>query len=170
MSLHPSSPPRSPETVWTHEPGGQGPRSIVALGFSPEARVLLQRLEATGLLAAIRWPGSAPSPADWLRQHWDQAEAVVAVGACGLIVRLIAPLLEHKQSDPAVVVLDPAGRTPFPCWGVMPAVGKPWLLGWLPCSGPRWFPPAARPPWAGFPLMPSAVPGAGPVAAATGTP
>jgi len=117
MSLHPSSPPRSPETVWTHEPGGQGPRSIVALGFSPEARVLLQRLEATGLLAAIRWPGSAPSPADWLRQHWEQAEAVVAVGACGLIVRLIAPLLEHKQSDPAVVVLDPAGRYAIPLLG-----------------------------------------------------
>jgi cobalt-precorrin 5A hydrolase/precorrin-3B C17-methyltransferase len=89
----------------------------VALGFSPEAKALLQRLESTGLLGAIRWPGAAPSPADWLQEHWDQAEAVVAVGACGLMVRLIAPLLAHKQSDPAVVVLDPAGRFAIPLLG-----------------------------------------------------
>jgi len=89
----------------------------VALGFSPEAKALLQRLESSGLLGAIRWPGAAPSPADWLQEHWDQAEAVVAVGACGLIVRLIAPLLAHKQSDPAVVVLDPAGRFAIPLLG-----------------------------------------------------
>jgi len=106
-----------PETVWTPGSGGTVPRPIVALGFSPEARALLQRLESTGLLGAIRWPGPAPSPADWLQQHWDQAEAVVAVGACGLIVRLIAPLLAHKQNDPAVVVLDPAGRFAIPLLG-----------------------------------------------------
>ena len=117
MSLHPSTPSRTPESVWPPEPGGSGPRPIVALGFSPEAKALLQRLESTGMLGAIRWPGSAPSPADWLQQHWDRVEAVVAVGACGLMVRLISPLLEHKQSDPAVVVLDPAGRFAIPLLG-----------------------------------------------------
>jgi len=109
--------PISPATGSIPGPSGPGPRPIVALGFSPEAKALLQRLESTGLLGAIRWPGAAPSPADWLQEHWDQAEAVVAVGACGLMVRLIAPLLAHKQSDPAVVVLDPAGRFAIPLLG-----------------------------------------------------
>jgi len=113
MSVHPGS----PATGSNPRPSGPGLRPIVALGFSPEAKALLQRLESTGLLGAIRWPGAAPSPADWLQQHWDQAEAVVAVGACGLIVRLIAPLLAHKQNDPAVVVLDPAGRFAIPLLG-----------------------------------------------------
>ena len=113
MSVHPSS----AATGSTPGPSGPVQRPIVALGFSPEAKALLQRLESTGLLGAIRWPGAAPSPADWLQQHWDQAEAVVAVGACGLIVRLIAPLLAHKQNDPAVVVLDPAGRFAIPLLG-----------------------------------------------------
>jgi cobalt-precorrin 5A hydrolase/precorrin-3B C17-methyltransferase len=113
MSVHSSV----PEKVRTPGSGRTGPRPIVALGFSPEAQALLQRVESTGMLGAIRWPGAALSPADWLLQHWDQAEAVVAVGACGLIVRLIAPLLEHKQSDPAVVVLDPAGRYAIPLLG-----------------------------------------------------
>jgi cobalt-precorrin 5A hydrolase/precorrin-3B C17-methyltransferase len=107
----------APDTGSPPGPGGPGSGRIVAMGFSPEANALLQRLETTGLVGAIRWPGAAPSPGDWLRQHWHQAEAVVAVGACGLMVRLIAPLLEHKQSDPAVVVLDPAGRFAIPLLG-----------------------------------------------------
>jgi len=113
MSVH----SRVPEKVRNPGSGGTGSRPIVALGFSPEAKALLQRVESTGMLGAIRWPGAALSPADWLQQHWDQAEAVVAVGACGLVVRLIAPLLADKQSDPAVVVLDPAGRYAIPLLG-----------------------------------------------------
>lgn len=108
----------TPETGFLHStPATTGGPVIVALGFSPEARGLLERLDATGLLAAIRWPGSDRLPADWLEEHWCGAQAVVAVGACGLVVRLIAPLLEHKQSDPAVVVLDPAGRFAIPLLG-----------------------------------------------------
>jgi cobalt-precorrin 5A hydrolase/precorrin-3B C17-methyltransferase len=105
----------TPETGSLHTtPAATGAPVIVALGFSPEARALLERLDATGLLAAIRWPGSDRSPADWLEEHWSSAEAVVAVGACGLVVRLIAPRLEHKHGDPAVVVLDPAARFAIP--------------------------------------------------------
>jgi len=106
-----------PNSLETGSTPGPSPRPIVALGFSPESKPLLQRLESTGMLGAIRWPGAALSPADWLQQHWDEAEAVVAVGACGLVVRLIAPLLADKQSDPAVVVLDPAGRFAIPLLG-----------------------------------------------------
>lgn len=37
-------------------------------------------------------------------------EALVLIMACGIAVRLLAPLVEDKQRDPAVVVMDEGGR------------------------------------------------------------
>jgi cobalt-precorrin 5A hydrolase len=41
---------------------------------------------------------------------WDEVDGFVLIMATGIVVRLIAPLLESKQSDPAVVTMDDAGR------------------------------------------------------------
>ena len=41
---------------------------------------------------------------------WDMHRAFVFCLAVGAVVRLIAPLLQHKSCDPAVVVIDEAGR------------------------------------------------------------
>jgi len=41
---------------------------------------------------------------------WNRHRAFVFCLATGAVVRLIAPLLQHKSCDPAVVVLDEAGR------------------------------------------------------------
>jgi len=64
-----------------------------------------------------RDPDGEPATAIWLAQEWDRASAVVAVGACGLVTRLIAPLLRGKELDPAVVVLDPQGQFAVPLLG-----------------------------------------------------
>lgn len=47
---------------------------------------------------------------DALAEQFRQCSGHVFVGACGIAVRAIAPLLRHKSMDPAVVVLDTAGR------------------------------------------------------------
>ena len=88
------------------------------LGFSPAAEALLQRLQHAALLDGIL-SSSAPEtpPGMLLQQHWPQAGGFVVVGACGLVTRLIAPLLTGKASDPAVVVLDPQGRFAVPLLG-----------------------------------------------------
>ena len=48
-----------------------------------------------------------------LKEHlaslWDSYQSFVFCLATGAVVRLIAPLLQHKSTDPAVVVLDAAG-------------------------------------------------------------
>jgi cobalt-precorrin 5A hydrolase/precorrin-3B C17-methyltransferase len=100
------------------------PDRIAALGFSPEATPLLRRLENAGVVGRIRWPGAAEPPTPWLQTLWPELDAVVAVGACGLMVRLIAPLLGTKAEDPAVVVLDPLGRFAVPLLGGHGAGGE----------------------------------------------
>ena len=41
---------------------------------------------------------------------WNQCDGLVLIMATGIVVRMIAPLLESKETDPAVVAMDDAGR------------------------------------------------------------
>jgi cobalt-precorrin 5A hydrolase len=41
---------------------------------------------------------------------WKKYDGLILIMATGIVVRIIAPLLESKETDPAVVVMDDAGR------------------------------------------------------------
>ena len=41
---------------------------------------------------------------------WNEFDAIIAVTALGIVVRLVGPLAVDKRRDPAVVVVDDAGR------------------------------------------------------------
>jgi cobalamin biosynthesis protein CbiG len=43
-------------------------------------------------------------------EKWQRANKIICIMATGIVVRAIAPLLQNKQTDPAVVVLDERGR------------------------------------------------------------
>jgi len=45
-----------------------------------------------------------------IAQLWPQYQGFVFCLATGAVVRLIAPLLQHKSTDPAVVVVDESGQ------------------------------------------------------------
>lgn len=69
----------------------------------------------------LRTPLAAPDThyyagklATQLPSLWASHDAIVAVVALGAVVRLIAPLLADKSSDPAVVVIDEAGQFVIP--------------------------------------------------------
>lgn len=47
---------------------------------------------------------------DAVAEAFSRREALVLVMACGIAVRLLAPLVQDKRRDPAVVVMDEAGR------------------------------------------------------------
>lgn len=41
---------------------------------------------------------------------WEKADGLIFIMATGIVVRLIAPLIEHKAVDPAVLVIDARGQ------------------------------------------------------------
>ena len=47
---------------------------------------------------------------DLIASLWKKYDGFVLIMATGIVVRMIAPLLESKETDPAVVVMDDAGR------------------------------------------------------------
>ncbi|WP_433549844.1 precorrin-3B C(17)-methyltransferase [Micromonospora zamorensis] len=85
---------------------------------NPPARIGLVAATAAGRRHADTlvnaWPHArlvqGESSADALRSAWAECDAVVAFLATGAVVRILAPLLTDKRSDPAVVVVDEAAR------------------------------------------------------------
>ncbi len=47
---------------------------------------------------------------DVVRELWDEHKNLIFIMAAGIVVRTIAPLIKDKRIDPAVVVLDEAGK------------------------------------------------------------
>lgn len=45
-----------------------------------------------------------------LREGFQKYDSLVCIMATGIVVRILAPLIVHKTSDPAVVVLDQKGK------------------------------------------------------------
>ncbi len=48
--------------------------------------------------------------ADFLKDIYSKVDAIVAVMATGIVIRAVAPLLESKLTDPAVVGVDASGK------------------------------------------------------------
>ncbi len=51
---------------------------------------------------------------EWAEQNFSRQDALIFVGALGIAVRAIAPLLKSKTTDPAVIVLDETGKFCIP--------------------------------------------------------
>ncbi len=46
---------------------------------------------------------------DRLKKAFTEYDNLVCIMACGIVVRILAPLIDHKTKDPAVVVMDQKG-------------------------------------------------------------
>ena len=52
--------------------------------------------------------------APFLKDHWQDFDAVIFIGALGICVRSIAPALKNKYADPPVICIDSTGRFVVP--------------------------------------------------------
>jgi cobalt-precorrin 5A hydrolase/precorrin-3B C17-methyltransferase len=100
------------------------------MGLSASAWPLLQRLKQGGYVDTLALTVQAASgleeqpadlqigrAADLLNEHWARSSTLIVIGALGAVTRLVAPLLTHKDQDPAVLVLDAHGRVVIPLLG-----------------------------------------------------
>lgn len=77
----------------------------------PVAGLLQQELDAPVYsVAGYEGTQQIPSLSQWLEEAFQNHSAFIFVGALGICVRSLAPFLESKQNDPAVINLDIQGR------------------------------------------------------------
>ena len=76
------------------------------------AQPALVAVSAHGRRLASQVPGRLIEgpPREALAEAWRTSQEIVFFGAAGIAMRLAAPLLASKASDPALVVVDDAGR------------------------------------------------------------
>ena len=74
----------------------------------------LAELLADRLCGTATRCGRDCSLAEWVRDAFDSADALIYVGAVGICVRTIAPYIKSKTRDPAVIVIDETGRYVIP--------------------------------------------------------
>lgn len=55
-----------------------------------------------------------PKGREWLENRWKDTDEIVFVGAAGIAVRMCAPFVRDKLTDPAVVVVDEKGQFAVP--------------------------------------------------------
>jgi cobalt-precorrin 5A hydrolase len=70
---------------------------FVSSRYADQATTRCTRFEPTGLRTL-------------LDSIWQSYDGIILIMATGIVVRMIAPLLRSKETDPAVVVMDDAGR------------------------------------------------------------
>lgn len=89
-----------------------GPACVVAscvrkAAGEATANVIVAGTFSTGEAGVFGWRGPLRRVIPLV---WEQFDAIVAIMALGIVVRLVAPLARDKRLDPAVVVVDDAGR------------------------------------------------------------
>lgn len=94
-----------PIAVYALTAPGTGIARRIAAGGA-EARLFLPERLAT--------PGTAEVPfrnfREALTENFRKYRGHVIIAATGVVVRTMAPLIDHKAVDPAIVVVDPHGR------------------------------------------------------------
>lgn len=83
------------------------------LSFTDKGNLLAKKLAET-LGGESERCGEYHSLSEWTKENFYKAEGLVFVGAVGIAVRAIAPFLQNKGTDPAVVVVDEGGKFAIP--------------------------------------------------------
>ena len=86
---------------------------LAFLAFTEKGFVLASSLAQT-LGGSVMRCGQPDSLQEWTQKQFAQADGLVFVGALGIAVRAIAPHIQKKWKDPAVVVVDEGANFSIP--------------------------------------------------------
>ena len=88
-------------------------RKLYYLFFTERGGRLAEKLASVsgGEISSSREAGGVHK---WTERFFSQADGLIFVGAAGIAVRAIAPFIESKVSDPAVIVIDEDGSFVIP--------------------------------------------------------
>lgn len=85
------------------------------IAFTAKGQTLLQRVaNALSCTECHIYDKTETDTGTWIEREFASGDALFFVSAAGIAVRIIAPLLRGKDRDPAVLVLDKAGRFVVP--------------------------------------------------------
>ena len=88
---------------------------IAIILVSESSLPLAQRVAASGTERAVIYTKKDIGPyAPFLKEHWEEFDAVIFIGALGICTRSIAPALKNKNRDPAVLCIDSTGKYVIP--------------------------------------------------------
>ncbi len=87
--------------------------NLAFLSFTDEGEKLAHRL-AKMLGGSVMRCGRPLSLREWTRQHFASDSGIIFVGAVGIAVRAIAPYVDKKWTDPAVVAVDEGAHFAVP--------------------------------------------------------
>lgn len=86
---------------------------LAFLAFTEKGFALAGSL-AQALGGSVMRCGKPDSLSDWTQKHFAQNDGLVFVGAVGIAVRAIAPYIQKKWKDPAVVAVDECAQFAVP--------------------------------------------------------
>lgn len=86
---------------------------LAFLAFTEKGFALADSLAQT-LGGSVMRCGCPDSLSEWTKKQFTDAEGLVFVGAVGIAVRAIAPYIQKKWKDPAVVTVDECARFAIP--------------------------------------------------------
>jgi cobalt-precorrin 5A hydrolase len=76
-------------------------------GLGDSCLYVLEKYRGEAGKASIPFPGELK---ELVGNLWPETDGFIFIMATGIVVRVVAPLLEGKDRDPAVVVMDDAGK------------------------------------------------------------
>lgn len=91
-------------------------KKMVIVCFTPQGQVLAEKIQSVWISPVLEAEWNVefiykPVPfRGWMQEHFQELDALVFIGAMGIVVRDMAPCLKSKLIDPAVVVLDEKGQ------------------------------------------------------------
>lgn len=86
---------------------------IHIISFTDKGQRLAEKIAGILEGQAVRCSAEHPLGA-WTRDSFSKGNALIYVGAAGIAVRAIAPFVQDKAVDPAVIVVDETGKFVIP--------------------------------------------------------